>query len=109
MGRELPERDAADIAGLVQLGDVFGDGVVEPDFAVAHRLRQQRGLEDLAQRSEIEQRVARDRPLVDTIGPTIIEKQRAALDAHRHRDAAGTVGWYDRMDVARNDPFDLAL
>src|SRR5262249_57987459 len=66
--RELAERDAADIAVPVELGDIFGDWVVEPDFAVADRLRQQRRLEYFAQRSEVEQRVGGDWPSVGAIG-----------------------------------------
>src|SRR6266436_10212205 len=55
--RELPERDLADVAASLQLDDVFRDGVVEFELAVADRLRQQRGLEHFPQRSEIEQRI----------------------------------------------------
>jgi hypothetical protein len=30
--RELSERDLADVAALLQFDDVFGDGIVEPEF-----------------------------------------------------------------------------
>jgi hypothetical protein len=99
----------ADITSWVHLDDVFGDGVVEHEFAVAHCLRQQRSLEHLAQRSEIEQRVGRDRPFVGAIGPTIIEEQRAALDAQSHGDAAGTIGRHGRRDVSRDGPLRVAV
>ena len=103
--RELAERDAADIAVPVQLDDIFGDWVVEPEFAIAHRLRQQRRLENFAQRSEIEQRVGRDRPFVGAIGPAVIEEQGLAFDAQGHRDAAAAIGRYDRANVTCDDPF----
>ena len=37
--RELPERDLADVAALLQLDDVFGDGIVESEITIADRLR----------------------------------------------------------------------
>ena len=37
--RELPERDLADVAALLQLDDVFGYGIVEPEITIADRLR----------------------------------------------------------------------
>src|SRR5262249_59567740 len=107
VGRELAERDAANIAVPVDLGDIFGDWVVEPEFAVADRLRQQRRLEHFAQRGEVEQRVGGDRPFVGAIGPAVIEEQGPALDAHGYRDAAATVGRYDRANVTCDDAFNL--
>ena len=42
VARELAERDLADVAALLQLGHVFGEGIFERDLALLHRLRQQR-------------------------------------------------------------------
>ena len=47
VGGELTEGDAADVAALLQLRDVFGRGVLEPELAFVHRLRQQRGIDTL--------------------------------------------------------------
>ncbi len=44
VGREVAERDAADIIVSRQLGHIFGHRLLERELAVAHRLRQQRGL-----------------------------------------------------------------
>jgi len=107
--RELAERDAADIAVPVELRDIFGDWVVEPEFAVADRLRQQRRLEHFAQQSEVEQRVGGDRPFVGAIGPTVIEEQRLALDAQRHRVAANAIARHDRANVAGDNAFQLPV
>ena len=104
VGREVAERDAADIIVSRQLGYIFGHRLLERELAVAHRLRQQRGLEYFAQRCEVEQRVARDRPFAGTIGPAIIEEEGAAFDAHCHRNAASAIRRYDRVDVACNSP-----
>jgi hypothetical protein len=46
----------------VQFGDVFIDGVVQSQFAAEHAERDQRSLEQLSYRSDIEQRVRRDGP-----------------------------------------------
>jgi hypothetical protein len=88
---ELPERDLADVAALLQLDGVFGDGVVEPEITIADRLRQQCGLEHFPQRSEIEQRIGGDQPFIGAIGPPVIEEQAPPFDAQSHGDA-GTVG-----------------
>jgi hypothetical protein len=78
---ELTERDLANVAALLQLDDVFGDGIVESEMTIADRLRQQRGLEHFPQRSEIEQRICSDRPFVGAIGPAVIEEQAPPFDA----------------------------
>ena len=107
--RELPERDLADVAALLQLDDIFGDRIVKPELAFADRLRQQRGLEYFPQRSEIEQRIGRDWQFVGAIGPAVIEKQALPFNAQSHGDAAGTVGRYDRRDVSRDDPLRVTV
>ncbi len=100
----IAPRDLADVAALLQLDDVFGDGIVEPEITIADRLRQQRRLERFPQRSEIEQRVGGDRPVASAVGPAVIEEQAPPFDAQSHGDATGTVGRYDRRDVSRDDP-----
>jgi hypothetical protein len=107
--RELPERDLADVAALLQLDDVFGDGIVEPEITIADRPRQQRRLERFPQRSEIEQRVGGDRPVASAVGPAVIEEQAPPFDAQSHGDATGTVGRYDRRDVSRDDPLRVTV
>jgi hypothetical protein len=103
VGRELTEGDAADVAALLQLHDVLGRRILELELAFAHCLRQQRGLEHLAQRCEIEQRIARDAPLPGAIGPAVIEERRPAVEVQRHGDAAGAVGRHDRLHLPRDD------
>jgi len=61
MARELSQRDFADIAAALERGHVFGDGIVERELVLLHRLRQQRRDEGLSDRRQIEQRVARYR------------------------------------------------
>src|SRR5262249_7790510 len=81
---ELPERDLWYVASLLQLDDLLGDGIVEPEITIADRLRQQRGLEHFPQRSEIEQCIGRNRPFVCAIGPAVIEEQAPPFDAQSH-------------------------
>ena len=57
MGGKLAERDAPDIATPLKLGDIVGDRIVEVDFALFGQERQQRGIEDFADRCKIEQRI----------------------------------------------------
>ena len=105
----MAKRDAGDVAVLRQLGHIFGNWLVEPELPVADRFGQQRRLEYLAQRREIEQRVAGDQALVGAIGPAVIEEPGTPFEAQRHRDAAGPIGRYDRADVACNGAFDLGI
>ena len=97
------------VAALLQLDDVFGDGIVKPEITIADRLRQQRGLEHFPQRSEIEQRIGGDRPFVGAIGPAVIEEQAPPFEPQSHSDAAGTVGRHDRRDLSRDDPLHIAV
>jgi hypothetical protein len=109
VGGELTEGDAADVAAPLQLDDVFGRRILEPELAFAHRLRQQRGLEDLAQRCQIEQRIGRDAPFPRTIGPAVIEERGPAVEAQRHGDAPGAVGRHDRLRLSRDDALGVPL
>jgi hypothetical protein len=88
---------------LLQLDHIFGRRIVEPELALAYRLRQQRGLEHFAQRCEIEQRIAGDAPFPGAIGPAVVEERGLAVDTQRHSDAAGAVGRHDRLHLPRDD------
>jgi hypothetical protein len=107
VARELAQRDLANVAALLQLGHVFGDGIVERDLALLDRLRQQGGDEGLADRGEIEQRVGGDRRFARDVGHAVVEEQRAAVDVKRHRHAAG--GNEHRLHVAAHDLLDLGV
>jgi hypothetical protein len=107
VARELAQRDLANVAALLQLGHVFGDGIVERDFALLDRLRQQGGDEGLADRGEIEQRVRGDRRFARDVGHAVVEQQRAAVDRKRHRHAAG--GNEHRLHVAAHELLDLGF
>ena len=107
VGRELAERDVTDVAALLQLGHVFGDGIVERDLAPLDRLREQGREEHLANGSEIEQRVRRDRLLARDVGQAVVEEQGAAIDVDRDRHAAG--GNQHRLHVLADEPLDLGV
>jgi hypothetical protein len=57
MGRELSQSDPANVSALLQLDHVLGGGIVQAELALLVGQRQQRGVEDLADRAEIEQNV----------------------------------------------------
>jgi hypothetical protein len=107
VARELAERDLADVAALLQLGHVFGDGIVERDLAPLDRLRQQRREEHLADRGEIEQRVGGDRLLARGVGHAVVVEQAAPVDMDRDRHAAG--GNQHRLHVAADDLLHLGV
>jgi hypothetical protein len=52
---ELSERDPTDIAALLQLGHVLGDGIIKAELVVPNGDRQHGRVEHLAERSEVEQ------------------------------------------------------
>jgi hypothetical protein len=106
VARELAQRDLADFA-LLQLGDVFGDGVVERDFALLDRLREQGGDEGLADGGEVEQRVRGDRRFARDVGHAVVEEQGAAVDRKRDRHAAG--GNEHRLHVPAHQLLDFRI
>jgi hypothetical protein len=54
MGSELTDGDSADVAALLQLSYKFGDEVVELKFSLVNCLSQQRRVEHLLNRCDIE-------------------------------------------------------
>ena len=107
MARELAERDAADVAALPELGDIFRDSIVERDLALFHRLRQQNRGEGLADGGEVEQRVRRDGRFARDVGEAVVEEERAAVDVERDRHAAG--GDQHRLHLPTHDLLDLGV
>jgi hypothetical protein len=72
----------------LQLGHVFGDGIVERDLAGAISRRQQRRVEDFCHRSEIEQHIGRDRSAA--VGEPKVQETGVTVCTHRNSDAAGS-------------------
>jgi len=107
VARELAQRDLADFAALLQLGHVFGDGVVERDLALLHRLCEQGGDEGLADGGEIEQRVRGDGLFARDIRHAVVEEQRTAVDVKRHRHAPR--GNEHRLHVPAHHLLDLGI
>ena len=79
MRDELTDRDTADIVAA-QFRHVFDDGVIEPQFAAQRAERDQRRLEQLPHRSDVEQRVGRDRPLRGLVGEAVVEVLDTAFE-----------------------------
>src|SRR6185295_5323063 len=102
VGHELAYGYPADIIA-VQFGDVFVDGVVQLQFAAKYAERDQRSLEQLSHRSDIEQRVRRDGPPLGLISEPEIEEPYPAGDVNGGRDAAWMVGRRQRSNVLRHD------
>src|SRR5260221_14007543 len=61
VGGELAERNLADVAALLQLGDVFCDRIVERPFPLLYRLREPGRDDRPADGGASEQRVGGDR------------------------------------------------
>jgi hypothetical protein len=61
VGCQLPECHLADVAALLELGHVLVDGIIETELALSNGECQQRCVENLAKRSEIELRIRSDR------------------------------------------------
>ncbi len=104
MDRELADGDAADVAAARELGNIFGNRIVERHASLVDGLGQQDRLEHLAQRGEVEERVGRHRPAAGKIGEAVAEEQGLAADQDRHRHAAGTVGRHQAMDLFADKP-----
>jgi hypothetical protein len=103
----LADRDAADVIA-VQFGDVLADRIVQPQFAAQRSLRDQRGLEQLAQRSDIEQRIRRDGSSRRLVSEAIVEKLYPARDVRCGREAAGMLG-HGRGKIACDDALYLVI
>src|SRR4029079_7444278 len=102
VGHELANGYPTDIIA-VQFGDVFVDGVVQLQFAAEHSERDQRSLKQLSHRSDIEQRVRRDGPLLGLISEPEIEELYLTGDVSGGCDAAWMAGHRHRSNVLRHD------
>ncbi len=87
---KLPQRHPPDITAALQLGDVFGDRVVEAELALLDGLRKQCGREQLADGGEIEDRVGRDQAILRKIGEAVVEELSLAIDPDRNRNPSST-------------------
>ena len=102
VGRELADGYPTDIIAA-QFGDVFVDGVVQPQFAADHAERDQRSLKQLSHRSDIEQRVRCDRPPLRLISEPEIEELYLTGDVSGGGDAAWMAGRRLRSNVLHHD------
>jgi hypothetical protein len=102
VGHELANGYPTDIIA-VQFGDVFVDGVVQLQFAAEHSERDQRSLKQLSHRSDIQQRVRRDGPLLGLISEPEIEELYLTGDVSGGCDAAWMAGHRHRSNVLRHD------
>ncbi len=109
MRGKLAQGDAADVAPGLELGDIFGDRIVEAELAPADAIRQQRRLKHFAQRGEVEQRVGRDRSPACEVGQAVVEEPGLAVAADRDRDPAGLAGHEQAPDVAGDHAGHVAL
>ncbi len=92
---QLVQSDLVDVAAALQLGDVLCNRVIERKLALDCRHRQQRGVEGLAERCQIEQRVRRDR--LAARGGAKIEEQRTPLDTDHDRSAARSFVFWEYL------------
>src|SRR5439155_19552625 len=102
VGHELANGYPTDIIA-VQFGDVFVDGVVQPQFAAERAERDQRSLKQLSHRRDIEQRVRRDGPPLGLISEPEIEELYPTGDVNGGCNAAWMVGRRQRSEVLRHD------
>ncbi|MHC2314913.1 hypothetical protein ACVIHC_001959 [Bradyrhizobium diazoefficiens] len=99
---ELADGDAADRVAR-ELGQVFRQAVVEPQLAPERAERDQRRLERLAQRAEVEQRVRRDRPSCGVVGKAVVEELDMTAGIERGGEAARLVRRRGRRQLIGDD------
>ena len=105
---QLADGDVADVVAM-QLGDIFRHRFVELELAAQHRLRHQRGLEDFAHRTDIEQRIRGDRSLFGLVGEAIVEEQVAAADLGHDCDAARAIRRDHGCYAVADDAVDVSV
>ncbi|MEY9557503.1 hypothetical protein ABIF67_011626 [Bradyrhizobium japonicum] len=99
---ELANGDAADIVSG-ELGQIFRQGIVEPQFTPERAQRHQRRLERFAQRTKVEQRIWCDRSSCGVVGEAVVEELDMAAGIERGGEAARLVRRHGRRQLVGDD------
>src|SRR5262249_57283941 len=79
VGCKLTDGDATNVAIRPEFREAIDHPIIEREPAALHREGQERCLEYLAERAEIEEAVAGYRPLCGGVGPSVVEEQGPSL------------------------------
>jgi len=109
MAGKLPQRHPPDITAPLQLGNVFGDRVIEAELALLDGLRKQRGREKFADRGQVEDRIARDSAILRGVGEAVVEELALAIHPDRDRNASSAAFRQYRLNLLRDDLFNIDL
>src|SRR5213083_1181629 len=100
----------ADIPASRQLGDIFGNRVIEAQLALLNGFRERRCRKQLAHGTEVEDRLLRDSTILRVVGKAIVEERGRAIHSERHRNASSfTILRQYRLNFLRDDLFNVDL
>jgi hypothetical protein len=108
--RKLSQSYSANIAATLQLGDIFGNRIVEAELAALHGFRERRRREQFPYRAEIEDRICRDSFVPRVISETVIKETSLTIYADCDRNAASfPVPRQNRLNILRDNRFNVPL
>jgi hypothetical protein len=108
--RKLSQSYPTNITAALQLGDIFGNRIVEAELPALHGFSERRGREQFPYRAEVEDRVGRYWFVPRQVGKPVIEKLSLTIYAHRYRNAtAPAVLRQNRLNILRDNRCNVAL
>jgi hypothetical protein len=110
MTSKLAEGYSADIATALQLSDIFGNRIVQAKLALFDGLREQCGRKHLSDRTKIEDRISRDRPMRRIVSHAVVKERSLAIhpDTNRYPSSLA-VFRQNRLNLLRDDLLNVHL
>src|SRR5436190_14835065 len=100
MTGKLSQCYPADVTTSLQFSNILCDGIIEAELALLDGLSQQRGREQFAHGTQIEDRVRRDPAILCVVGEAIVEERSLPIHPDRHRNASSdAVLGQDRLNL----------
>ena len=109
MTGKLSQCYPTDITSALQLGDIFGDWVIQAQLALFNSLRKQRGREHLSDGPEIEDCVGRNRSILSVVSHAVIEELGIAIHPNSDRNASSPTLWQYGLNLLRDDLLNIDL
>jgi hypothetical protein len=108
--RKLSKSYPTNITATLQLGDIFGNRIVEAELAALHGFRERGRREQFPYRAEIEDRICRDSFVPRVISETVIKETSLTIYADCDRNAASfPVPRQNRLQLLCDDLFNVYL